>query len=849
MTRLFCYVLVLSCIMIFMSTTTAVHAMELVAAGQSQYVIVGDSKDPAVQDLQAYIEKMSGVKLPIVFPDTNPPPAQSIVIHTTSSQSLGDQDYRLQVVGPTVYIHASNKMGASHGVYGLLDDYWGCRFFTPQEEYVPKHLTLVLPDQLDKTFSPSIRDRLPGPAPYTSISNSDWRRRNRVSAELSGHAAHNGYKYLPPKEYFKTHPEWYPLNPKGQRAPGNDWYCWSNEQMINAMADKVMEVMAKTPENQLISVAQGDGFSHPCYCDTCRALVEKYGSEAAPQIWGLNRVLQITTKRYPKHKIVTFAYDKTSLPPIKGDQKLQPHPSLHFTYVRTGDAMKTLSPLLKERLENWLSLTPNINIWSWSVGFKNSLCPFPNYHAMAEDTKWYGGKVQGVMHQLYAGGEWSVLREWLFARLAWDASLDIQATEKDFIRHYYGLAASKPMWAILNTYQQLAANSKDTFNAVFDSTPKNIKHKLFTPQVTQNLEPIWKQAMAAAQHDEPVYAQRVADTMARSFSMLYFSDAPALKYVDIDGQGWILPDGNSFLADSAQRLSKILKRTILWEWFGFEMGRRIFLNNAGGIVEPVVQNNKIQLAFCIALDGAMSSFVDLQNGEELVTIGPRGKGQLTGLRHTILSDKSGTEHFISSEKQDGVSRVVLSSQVVTNGWMAFNALRNERVFTIEPDQPGFTVTSSLFADSSLTGFSLFTIPNYRNDTFKLYLDHPIYDTKVRMSLNVHSPKMLHATMVTPAGTQKHSFNSKPDFALTLPLERPEDGQLRLYINGVSSDKVLVVTSPWKDWLSVGLVYDVARSELVLTFAGPKNAAVKDVRVPTGKLTFNLLTPEQAGEPR
>lgn len=615
------------------------------------------------------------------------------------------------------------------------------------------------------------------------------------------------------------------------------------------MADKVMDVMAKTPSDQLISVAQGDGFSDPCYCESCRALVEKYGSEAAPQIWGLNRVLQITTKRYPKHKIVTFAYSKTSLPPIKGDQKLQPHPSLHFTFVRTGDAMKPLSPQLKERLNGWASLTPNINIWSWSVGFKNSLCPFPNYFALAQDTKWYADKAQVVMHQLYAGGEWSVLREWLFARLAWDASLDIEATEKDFIEHYFGQSASKPMWAILNTYQQLAANTNDKFNAVFDSTPANIKRKLFTPEVTQKLEEMWKQALAVAQQDKPVYAQRVADTMARSFSMLYFSDAPALQPVEINGHHWILPGGNPFLADPAERLSKILKKTILWEWFGFEMGRRIFLNNAGGKVEPVVQNNKIQLAFCIALDGAMSSFVDRQNDEELLTIGPRGKGQLTGLRHTILSDKSGTEHFISTQEHGGVSQVILSSQVVTNGWMAFNALRNERVFTIEPDQPGFTVTSSLFADSNLNGFSLFSVPGYQSDTFKLYLNKPIYDTKARMALRVHSPKKLGVTLETPTGTQTHLFESMPEFVVQLPPERSEDGQLKLYINGVSSDKVLVVTSPWKDWLSVGLVYDASRSELVLMLAGPKHAAIKDVRVPTGKLVFSLLTKDRVKDAR
>ncbi len=80
----------------------------------------------------------------------------------------------------------------------------------------------------------------------------------------------------------------------------------------------------------------------PCHCKSCRALVKEYGSEAAPLVQGLNRVLAETVKEFPKHEIATFAYYGTSQPPIKDGKKLVPHPNLCFTFVRMGDAMKNM---------------------------------------------------------------------------------------------------------------------------------------------------------------------------------------------------------------------------------------------------------------------------------------------------------------------------------------------------------------------------------------------------------------------------------------------------------------------------------------------------------------------------
>jgi hypothetical protein len=821
-------------------------ALDIVKNGKSDYVIIGDKKNPAIQDLQHYIKQMSDVELPIVKPDAKALYSHAIIIGGSTKEKLGLQEYQIKVDGNIVNVFGGDPSGVSHGVYGLLEDQWGCRFLTVKEDFIPKHSILSLPDSLDEKCSPSVRNRLVGASIGSNIANPVWRRRNRVSCDLYGHANHDIYGYLPPKTYFKDNPEWYPLTESGIRKPGCHWLCWSNLDMIKELVEQVKAKMAKTAANKLISLGQGDGFSNPCFCPDCRALVKKYGSEAAPMIQGLNQVLEQTTKQFPDHEIVTFAYFKTGIPPVKDGAKLLPHPSLHFTYVRMGDAMKFIDKKTREQLTAWLNLTNNINIWSWSVGFRNSLCPFPNYKAMAEDTKWYADKVKGVMHQMYGNGEWGALREWLLARIAWNANLDIEDVEKDFLRHYYGEKAAKPLWEILNGYQQLAEKSPYKFNAVFSSKPQNILKKLFPPEKIKHFRSKWQAAIAAAEkEDNPVYVERVMDTMARSFSMLYFAMPKAFKRIDIKGKPWILPGGDAFLAKPVEVLSEILKKTIIWEWAGPELGRRRFLNQAGGEVGPVVENDKIKMAFCLPLDGVLCSFVDKESGEELMSMGPAGKGQLTGMRHTVMTPHAGTEHFYKTEKENGINRIVLSGQVVTNQWRSFNALRNERVFEFDAKRRGFTVNSYLFADSKLPGFALFNIKGYHKKPFRFKLDEKLYDTKLRVSFNVHAPEALSVLMVTPDTTETRSLTAAATLNVPLPIQRKPDGQIKLYITGVSTNKTLELITPWKEWLYVNLTFDSSRKELVFTCQGPKKMAVKDKRVLTGKLEVNLLSAKEA----
>ncbi len=270
------------------------HCLELVAGGISEYVIVGNPADPAVDDLQSYVAAISGATLSIVPLDTEPLPERAVVVGVRavpgySPPVIASHGFHLKVVGNRLVIRGGSETGTQFGVYGLLSDHLGCRWLTPEFEAVPSNSDILIPDVLDEIQEPSVRDRS-----YSggSFLDADWRRRNRVGAVMNGGATHNMYALLPPDQYFDAHPDWYPMSPSGDWIRDDPMQCmtWTNEGMIAELTRVVKERMAQTPADELIPVCQGDGFT-PSYAPGDRLIAEQYGSNSAPLIYCMNRVL------------------------------------------------------------------------------------------------------------------------------------------------------------------------------------------------------------------------------------------------------------------------------------------------------------------------------------------------------------------------------------------------------------------------------------------------------------------------------------------------------------------------------------------------------------------------------
>jgi hypothetical protein len=309
----------------------------------------------------------------------------------------------------------------------------------------------------------------------------------------------------------------------------------------------------------------------------------------------------------------------------------------------------------------------------------------------------------------------------------------------------------------------------------------------------------------------------------------------------VDGKDWMLPNGDASLSRSAVALAEVLQRTIMWEWFGPELGRRKFMNNAGGPME-LVENDRIKLGFCPALDGDLCSLQDKETDTEWLRVGPAGKGEQSGIHHTI-KNSGASDHAVSVERTGDVTRVTLAGPAIVWTWMVFPALRHDRVYEFSKPRSGFSVKSYIYADSRNPAFGLYGV--YKNPEFNLALDKPLYDPRVTMRFNVPSPKKLGMLTVSPGGAQPFQFDKTNSFQVSLPAKRGPDETLTFYFSGLAPDKTLSIATPWTEWDKITVDLDPTRQDLLLKFEGPKLESKKDVKTLASAFEVDLLSNEEA----
>ncbi|RYD69121.1 MAG: DUF4838 domain-containing protein, partial [Sphingobacteriales bacterium] len=86
----------------------------------------------------------------------------------------------------------------------------------------------------------------------------------------------------------------------------------------------------------------------------------------------------------------------------------------------------------------------NLFIWEYTVQFTNYVSPFPNLSVLQPNLEFFRlNKVKGVFSQGSGetSGEFSALRGYLLAKLAWNTQADVKSLTEDFLTGYYGKAA------------------------------------------------------------------------------------------------------------------------------------------------------------------------------------------------------------------------------------------------------------------------------------------------------------------------------------------------------------------------------------------------------------------------
>jgi hypothetical protein len=507
----------------------------------------------AADELQRYLEAMSGAKLAIVA-EAEAGDSPQIVLGATNARlaalgvkpdlgKLGTDGFLLRTVGNALVIAGGRPRGTLYGAYAVLEEELGVRWWTPEAEFVPKLERVTCP-VLDEVQIPAFEYR---EVFWTELlnKNADFAARQRCNgAQTELTEKHGGRPviYYPfchsldaliPRELYKGHPDYFPLV-AGKRLDGYTQRCLSHPDVIKLAKANVRKWIAEHPEATIISVTQNDTEGW-CCCDACRAVDEAEGSPAGSFLKFVNAIAADLEKDYPKIRIDTFAYQYTRRPP----KTLRPHPnvivrlcSIECCFAHPLDGC----PSPEDRafvadIVAWQRIAPKMYVWDYTTNFRNYQLPFPNLDALQPNVRFFASRgVTGLFEQgNYSPGgrgEMEPLRAYLLGKLLWNPETDVKRHTREFLLGYYGKAAPK-LLAYLDLIHGQVREGKCHAH-IFDKLPAPgsrlaegaaalvgetyhmaVAHYL-TPEILAEADRLLAEAETAVDADDPRFRVQVA---------------------------------------------------------------------------------------------------------------------------------------------------------------------------------------------------------------------------------------------------------------------------------------------------------------------------------------------------
>ncbi|MCU0979547.1 MAG: DUF4838 domain-containing protein, partial [Pirellulaceae bacterium] len=531
--------------------TARAEDLVLADGGQSAYrIVVADAASPSTrhgaEELQMFLQQISGAKLPIVS-DREPLGAAEVILGDNAHlrqlgvqidfQELGHEGYVLRVVGKHLVIAGGALRGNMYGVYGLLEDHLGCRWFAPDVSRIPQTQRLVL-GPIDQKQVPVLEYR----EPFTfDCFDGDWCARNRVNSSTgrleeqhggkimfgSGFFCHTFAGLVPPDKYFKEHPEYFSLV-GGKRQDGYAQLCCTNEDVIRLCTEGILQGMRAHPEAFVFSVSQNDVDKH-CECDRCQALAKQEDSQIAPVLALVNRVAEAAEKEFPDKAVETLAYQWTRRPP----KNLRPRPnviirlcSIECCFAHPLD--KCDSPANRafcQDLEGWAKISDRLWIWDYVTDFSHYLLPFPNQRVRDDNIRLFvRNHVRGIFEQdTYNSphSELAPLGGYLTAKYLWNPNYDEETALSEFLAAYYGPAA-KPVRSYLDLIHDHV--EKDNIHVVIWAPPAS-------PHLTDDLlveaNRLWQEAEQLAAGDAALLRRVQISRMSVDYAIVERARAAA----------------------------------------------------------------------------------------------------------------------------------------------------------------------------------------------------------------------------------------------------------------------------------------------------------------------------------
>jgi len=495
-----------------------------------------DNARTAANELQKYIERISGARLPMTA-DSAPVSGCIILVGKSRftedipnlripsgrTKNLREEGFVIRTHGNRLILAGNDTepyLGTRYAVIEFLHSL-GVRWFMPGEmgEVIPKIPTVVVnPVNITQRPDFPVRDFWEHARGNMAAECAEWKIHNKMnprSHEVFGVPSDGSVSRFLPKDQFDEHPDWFALNKDGTRS--KDHPCMTSEGMIKHFVERIKEDAGKG--KAVTAFAPIDG-NPRCWCEKCARIGNSFDGFGAnsrdpePEysisnewFYFVNRILTEVNKEFPDHIIATNGYANRDIPP-EMPPEIQFNPSQNLTIMFANIAACTIHAYddpkcwqmhrQGQMIRQWCKLSDKVWIYNYNYTMlvhKGTITPM--VHRIRRNIpllKEWG--VVGFFDQDEADFALSGIPTRLVrARLEWDVETDVDAVLDDFFEKWFGKAAP-PMKAYY-----------DALENAFEKAPQHghedvILRAIYTESLMSKLDTLINRAETAAKSEE-----------------------------------------------------------------------------------------------------------------------------------------------------------------------------------------------------------------------------------------------------------------------------------------------------------------------------------------------------------
>ncbi len=452
-------------------------------------IVVPDFAEPVektgAEELRQYIHKAFGAQLSVVS-EKEAKGKAFYIGHTEYAKDCGvlgssRENWVIKMHGGNIILTGGtekNDRGIIYAVYHFLEDVVGVRWWSYWEEYVPDLSELTLQDDFYKEGTPVFPyrkvlssmemdhfyfearnrgnvvgdDGIPGGVNHPSIKKLGGAR------HMGGpHHCHTLPEYIPPKEFFQIHPEWFAWKEARKEHVFHGHYCLTNEELVEAISVKLMAYIEEDQKQArekglempyFYSISFPDAEGGFCQCEKCKAVLNKSG-ESGYALQFVNQFARRVAEKYPGIKIETLIYSLYLNPP-KDDTLPEKNVILRLAQVYVDiihgvhdKGNKWYLGLLQSWSEICKKAGCELYIWDYMYNLFLDF-PMPLVYRLSDTFQafhQYGVSGIFIENECLTMDMWE-LNHFVMMHLCEDPYADAEALIDDFLTKFYGPAAS-----------------------------------------------------------------------------------------------------------------------------------------------------------------------------------------------------------------------------------------------------------------------------------------------------------------------------------------------------------------------------------------------------------------------